>query len=180
MTSFSKSPILLLQQIELRSQQRAHGLPQQLEVKSTWDGIGFRLGEQVMVAPMEHIIETLAAPAMARVPGAQPWVRGIANVRGTLLPILDLKGFVFGKNSELHRHSRIMVVNHQGNAAGFLVDEVYGLRHFFEEDYQSDGGITDQQIMPFIKGAYRRNRMQWAVFDLLSVVEHPEFRRVAA
>jgi twitching motility protein PilI len=87
-------PILLLQALELKAKRVAHGLPQQMEVLSTWDAIGFRLMEQRLVIAMKDVREILTLPSLTRVPGARPWVLGIANIRGNLMPILDLHGFL--------------------------------------------------------------------------------------
>ncbi|NIQ08579.1 MAG: chemotaxis protein CheW, partial [Gammaproteobacteria bacterium] len=69
-------------------------LPQKIEVRRTWSGIGFRLGEYLLVSPTSEIIEILKCPPLTRVPSALSWVKGIANIRGTLLPVIELKGFL--------------------------------------------------------------------------------------
>ena len=120
MSSENKQPpILTLYQLDQRSKAYAHSLPQQLEVKSTWDGIAFKLGEFSLLAPMEQVGEILTINSISRIPGAKEWVRGIANVRGNLLPILDLPGFVFGHVGKMTRKSRVLVMQHQGISAGY-------------------------------------------------------------
>ena len=43
----------------------------------------------------------LAVPPLTRVPGAKTWVKGIANVRGQLLPVLDLRQYLaVGRHAE--------------------------------------------------------------------------------
>src|ERR1700758_3164570 len=56
----------------------------------SWTGLGFRLRERWLVAPREDVREVITVPRMTRVPGARPWMLGVANVRGNLLPITDL------------------------------------------------------------------------------------------
>jgi twitching motility protein PilI len=57
--------------------------------------VGFRLGSERFVVPRDEVREVLMVPpAITRVPGAKSWVRGLANVRGHLLPLVDLREFL--------------------------------------------------------------------------------------
>lgn len=181
MSSENKQPpILTLYQLDQRSKAYAHSLPQQLEVKSTWDGIAFKLGDFSLLAPMEQVGEILTIHSISRIPGAKDWVRGIANVRGNLLPILDLPGFVFGRVGKMTRKSRVLVMQHQGISAGLVVDEVFGMRHFLEEEFSEDVQQLDKSIRPFLTGSLRQRGEVWGVFDIHQLVERPEFMQVAA
>lgn len=181
MSSDNKQPpILVLYQLDQRSKAYAHSLPQQLEAKSTWDGIGFRLGEFTVLAPMEQVGEILTITSISRIPGAKEWVKGVANVRGNLLPILDLPGFLFGKVSKMTRKSRVLVMQHQGISAGLVVDEVLGMRHFMEDEFSEGVDELDKMIRPFLTGSLRQRGEVWGVFDIHQLVERPEFMQVAA
>ena len=60
-----------------------------------WVGVAFRLAGEVFLVAREETREVLAYPAaVTRVPGARSWIRGLANVRGQLLPIVDLRAFL--------------------------------------------------------------------------------------
>src|ERR1700756_1051520 len=61
----------------------------------SWTGLGFRLREHWLVAPREDGREVITMPKLTRVPGGKPWLLGVANVRGSLLPITDL-GLMLG------------------------------------------------------------------------------------
>jgi twitching motility protein PilI len=50
---------------------------------------------------------------LTRVPGAKAWVKGLANVRGQLLPVLDLRQFLGSGVTPLTRNTRVIVVNHR-------------------------------------------------------------------
>lgn len=172
-------PILLLQEIERRSREKAVGLPQQEDVKDEWIGIGFSVGRHKLVAPLGQVSEILTYPEMSRVPGAKPWVLGIANVRGNLLPIMDLEGFLHGRNAAARKRSRILVVQHHGVFAGLLVDEVLGLRHFLEEDRIRAPKNVELTIRPYVERAYSATDEQWIVFSMHRLAESPLFMQVA-
>lgn len=180
MAQGNKLPILLLHEMAERGRQRAHSLPQQLEVSSTWDGVGFRIGDTLMVAALEQVKEILTRVTISTIPGAKEWVKGVSNVRGNLLPILDLKGFLSGTPSKMTRHSRILVIQHKGINAGLIVDEVLGMRHFLEEEFREDVSSFDATYHKLLSGSFRQIRDHWAVFDIHKLVETPEFLQVAA
>jgi len=180
MTSSPQHPILLLQSIERRSKARAFSLPQQIELKNSWDGVGFRLGNMQLVAAVDDVKEILPLPRITAVPGAKRWVKGVANVRGTLLPVMDLSGFLQGQPTTPGRRSRILVVRHKGVSAGLLVDEVLGLKHYLEEEFDPANGDVDALIGRFVRGAYRQEGDVWPVFNMGALVESAEFMQVAA
>ena len=75
-----------------------------------WVGIGFRLGTENFVASRSDIREVLPVPdQVTRVPGAKPWLRGITNVRGQLLTVVDLKAFLGSAPAMTNRHARMLM-----------------------------------------------------------------------
>ncbi len=176
----TKPPILLLFELDQRSRAGAHGLPQQIEVKASWEGIGFRLAERGWVIPLEQVKEILLQVEISPIPGAKEWVRGVANVRGTLLPILDLSGFLLGKLTKQSNQSRILVMQHKGITAGIMVEEVLGMRHFLTEEFMDDTSDIDVPFSHMLMGQYRQLGETWGVFSINHLSELPEFLQVAA
>ena len=176
----SLPPYELLREIEQRSQTKALGLPQQIEVRRTWSGIGFRLGGSQLVAPMGDVGEILEYPSLTHVPSAMTWVKGIANIRGSLLPIMDLNGFILGNPIQLQRRSRVLVMKRGELNCGLLVDEVMGLRHFFEEEKVATAeGIADE-LSSFVDGAYKQGEQSWGIFSMRKLAENQAFLEVTA
>lgn len=173
------NPLALLRDIEARSRLHARGLPSKVEVKETWTGIGFRLGEANLVAPLSEVREMLPYPVLTTVPGAKPWVKGIANVRGNLLPIVNLPGYLGQGNATVTRHARVLVIHDGDIYAGLIVDAVYGLQHFFEEERCREMPAADESIRPYLQGAFLQAGRHWGVFDLHRLAHSPQFLQVA-
>jgi twitching motility protein PilI len=178
--SNKQNPFELLQQLERLGRDHAAELPTQEEVRLEWAGIGFRLGGGRYVAPLDEVTEILTYPDLARVPHTKSWVRGIANVRGNLLPIMDLSGYLGKRPVAVTRVSRVLVMDHEGVFAGLLVDEVLGMRHFYQEERSEATGDVDEAIAPYINGSYKRSDGVWPVFSMLRLAEHPQFLKVAS
>ena len=178
-TTASTTPYTLLRDIEARSRTRALGLPQQVEVRRTWSGIGFRVGDLLLVSSLGQISEMLVYPSMTRVPHAKSWVLGIANIRGMLIPVMDLRGFIEGTLTDKGRRTRVLLVQHENLSAGLLVDEAMGLRHFFDEERV--GGISSlpDTYREFVVGGYKQGNTQWGVFSMEKLATNKRFLEVA-
>jgi len=177
--SSRRSPLGWLEHIEQLCLRYAHGLPQQDQTDETWIGIGFRLGDLQLVAPLGEVAEILTPPPLSKVPRTKPWVCGIANVRGNLLPIMDLRGYLHDQSASLNRRSRILVVNHNGVYSGLVVDAVMGLRHFREEHRCDELPGDDARIHEYMKHGFRVGNEHWGVFSMYDLAETPQFLQAA-
>ncbi len=172
-------PFELLRELEALSIKNAKGLPQEVELKELWDGIGFRIGDIYMIAPLDQVNEILYYPSMTLVPGTMPWVKGLANIRGSLLPVMDLQRYLGQPAIHLRQHSRIMVINQGELTAGLLVDEVMGLRHFEPEEKITRIKKLDPSVKAYVRGAFRQGEIIWHLFDMSVLASDPEFYKVA-
>ena len=129
------SPFEILKKMDGRFRQNSSGLPVAKTVVDDWIGIGFAISDIPLIAKMDDVSEILPPPETIRVPGVAPWVKGLANIRGNLMPVLDMNGFLYGKPTEIRKESRILIINKLGIVVGLLVDEVYGLRCFKHDEY---------------------------------------------
>jgi len=115
--------------IDNRARRDAAGIPRSEEIQETWECIGFRLDGVRMLVDLESVHEVLTMPSISRVPGVKPYVWGIANVRGTLLPIIDAKAWFTALPTQLGPKTRVLVIDRPDVAVGVLVDEMLGVKH---------------------------------------------------
>jgi twitching motility protein PilI len=174
-----RSPFERLVLLERLCLQHASGLPQQKKHDEDWRGIGFRLGGLQLAAPLEEVSEILTPPLLSHVPRTKAWVCGIANVRGNLMPIMDLQSFLHDKPAMLNRRSRILVINHQGIYSGLVVDAILGLRHFREEWRCDELPGDDARIHQYMTHGYRTDTGHWGVFSTHKLAEAPQFLKAA-
>lgn len=141
-----------------------------------WMGLAFRLGEEIFVASRDEVREVLVYPEhTSRIPGAKGWMTGLANVRGQLLPVIDLKVFLGGAVTRPGRETRVIVVNHRDVPAGLVVDEVMGFRRFPREQRVGEAPDTLLRCERYLRGAFRQDSDTLPVFDLTGLVESPQF-----
>ena len=170
---------------ERRSLAHVAGLPEQLDAPGLWRGVGYRIGARRLASDFGEVLEILPLPQVTPVPGAQPWMLGLANVRGSLLPIVDLKQFLEGERTVLHESQRILLVRQPGGDVAVLIDELHGQRSFNEQHLLPPGdeaaaGLADGRYSHFIDRAYRLDGTAWGIFSLERLARTPEFRQAAS
>lgn len=172
-------PIQLLRDIARRCRTKAAGLPEQQEIRETWSGIGFRLGPHYFVAAMDEITEILKVPPVTRLPNVKPWVQGVANVRGRLIPVVDLDLFFGTPSQESMRNRHILVIHQHDQLDGLVVDSVEGMQHFPVDEFSDKLPALPEALASFVRGHYVRDDKTWAVISMADLYEHEVFQDVA-
>jgi twitching motility protein PilI len=138
--------------------------------------VAFRMGGETFLVERDEAREVMGMPApVTRVPGARPWILGLANVRGQLLPVIDLKQYLGSGELTTGRNTRVIVVNHREIPAGLVVDEVLGFRRFAEREFTAEAPPTIIRCEHYLAGSFRRGSEAWPVLSLRTLVESPAF-----
>lgn len=174
------TPFDLLVAIDRKSRARARGLPSLGDIREQWLGIGFSLKNNRLVVPLRAVAEIVTPPDLVSVPGVKPWVLGIANMRGNLLPVIDLQQLLFGEGTSADtRKRRVLVIEHGGHATGLIVDAVAGLRRFWADEKSQDLPALDSELRGYVTHAYPGDEGHHALFDLAALMESEAFIDVA-
>lgn len=88
--------------------------------------IVFKIGNEEYALSIDHIKEVVLTPRIAKMPHTQPFIKGVANIRGNIIAILDLEEkFGIEKQSEhVSSGNYTLVLENDHFKAGFLVREV--------------------------------------------------------
>jgi twitching motility protein PilI len=179
--SLRDRPFELLKELEKRSRRSTADNTPETAAGQEWVGVAFRMGGETFLVAREETREVLGYPtAVTRIPGAKSWVKGLANIRGQLLPMLDLRQFLGSGATPPGRNTRVVVVNHREIPAGIMVDEVLGFRRFSESEFNAEPPPTVVRCDSYLAGAFRRNGEVWPVLSLKNLVESQSFLQAAS
>jgi twitching motility protein PilI len=173
-------PFAALLDLAQRGVQHAHGLPAQVDIKPHWTGVGFSMAGRRLVAPMAEVAEILSVPNSTRLPGVKPWVRGVANVRGRLLPLIDLEAFFGGALSGNRKRQRVLALEHGDLYSGLIVSEVHGMQHFPVDSFHNEIPEELESMRLFLAGGYRSREFDWTVFSPFRLARDARFFNAAA
>jgi purine-binding chemotaxis protein CheW len=85
----------------------------------------FQLASQEFGVMVESVQEIIRVPAeMSRVPRTEAYIEGMVNLRGAVLPVLDMRARFGLERVERNDRQRILVFNQAGTCTGFVVDAV--------------------------------------------------------
>lgn len=134
-----------------------------------------------MLAPLEEIGEVLEVPRdVTPVPATKEWVFGIANNRGTLLPIFDLRVFLFGTQTSRNARNRILVVRRDEFPLGLLVGDVTGIRHFETQMQEARVPAQPTGLEPLVVGGFDLGKGYYPVVSLRQLTLDGRFSLAAA
>jgi len=96
--------------------------------------LGFYVEGELFGLPLKEVLEVLRVVEPVPVPFSSPLIKGIINVRGELIPVLDLKSILNLRPTK--KEERIIILESPKGKAGVLVDEVYGVIRLKEESLE--------------------------------------------
>ena len=86
--------------------------------------LSFSVSNEIFGIELVHVHEILRPVFITRIPNVEDYILGVVNLRGEIIPIVDLKkkfeqGFV-----EINKNTRIVVLENNGKRFGLVVEEV--------------------------------------------------------
>jgi len=141
-----------------------------------WDGLAYSIAGVRVVTAMGEVREMLPYPdRLTRVPGVQEWMQGLANIRGNLLPVVDLQLFLGAKGVVPGKAARMLIIRMRGIECGILVPAVHGMRHF-EEAQRLPNARMKGMLGRYVFDAFSEGSGIWPVFSISALTADPMFR----
>ena len=140
--------------------------------------LAVRMGVENYLVEMGLAAEIVSLPETARVPWTKPWYRGLANVRGRLVGVIDLQHLMGREPLAAEQGQQLLVLGEGlGVAAGILITRAFGIRNL--KDLES----VDTTVSA---SGWERNRyrdlegMTLTELDLREVAAAPAFTAINA
>lgn len=108
--------------------------------------VTFSLGERTFGIDMRMLIEIREWEEPTPLPRVPSYIKGVANLRGTVIPIVGLAERLGWEPSVPHSRSCIMVVSIGGKQAGLLVDEVADIVSIQDSEIQPAPEIDLEEV----------------------------------
>ena len=138
--------------------------------------LGLRVGGEAWLVDLMEAGEVIPVPPIARVPLAQPWFRGVANVRGNLYSVTDFSAFVGAKPVAISEQARLLLVAERFRAgAALLVERSLGLRNA-----ESLKPYSSASVQPWVRAQYTDpDGTVWKELDMVALVQNEAFLEVS-
>ena len=114
--------------------------------------ITFEVGEQLFGIDIMSIREIRAWTPTTRLPRVPHYVAGVVNLRGTVLPVVDLAARLGWQATEATPRHAIIVTQLGDQARGLIVDSVSDIVSVPSDALQPPPSTSDNSVVPFIEG----------------------------
>ncbi|EIW00938.1 chemotaxis protein CheW [Thermoanaerobacter siderophilus] len=112
--------------------------------------VTFHLGDEMYGIDMRYLQEIIRVPDVVKVPSTPSYIRGLANLRGTILTIVDCRLRLGLKKNEDTEASRVIVLTAGNKKLGYVVDQVVGVISIHEDEIEKGSG--SETAADFVEG----------------------------
>jgi purine-binding chemotaxis protein CheW len=132
--------------------------------------------------PITQVQEIIRLTTPTRIPNAPGFVEGVINLRGKVIPVIDLKNRFDLKYGEHTDNTRIIVVDIGGHTVGIIVDEVTEVLRLSATDIEPPPSIIEGITTEYLRGVGKVGDRLLVLLDIQKVLgdsEAQELREVA-
>lgn len=128
--------------------------------------IGLLLANEEFLLPIETVNEIIMIHHMTFVPGAPRFVEGVINLRGRIIPAMNLRQMLGHPTATPTTASRIIIANFQGHLVGLLVDGITYVVSLNPEEVQASNMGAKGKGAEFINAIAKRGGKVNGVLDM--------------
>ncbi|MTI81972.1 MAG: chemotaxis protein CheW [Firmicutes bacterium] len=128
----------------------------------------FQLGEQKYALPIQETQEIIRMTEVTRIPNASFYLEGIINLRGTILPVINLNRRLGLPEKEADEETRIVVVEHSDQKVGMIVDCVLEVGRYSESEVEPPTNVGGSA--EYLRGVVKKDDQLWLLMNLNNVL----------
>jgi len=134
----------------------------------------FRVGEVFYALDILRIREIIRPQKLTPIPKAPKFVEGVINLRGAVIPVVDLRKRFELSQTNTDRKTRVVICVLTGKIIGLVVDEVAEVRRYTRQDIQPAPQYLKGRGAEFFLGVCRRDDDLVMVLDLERILTSGE------
>ncbi len=136
--------------------------------------VSFNLGDEEYAIEILKVQEIIRMIEITRVPNSPEFINGVINLRGRVIPVLDLGKRIGLSEKEHSGDSRIIVVELQNKVIGFIVDKVNIVLRINQNIVEPTPELMNKIESEFISGIAKMEKNLLILLDLDKVISQPE------
>jgi purine-binding chemotaxis protein CheW len=140
--------------------------------------VGFRIGRETFGLPISIVREIIRVPEITAVPDAPPYVEGVINLRGRIIPVVDLRKRFGQVHVEPDKKNRVVVVDLERRAIGLIVNSASEVLRIPPSEIEHPSDVFPEGEMNFITGVGKLNGRLVMLLDLSRMMQRGELNRL--
>ena len=141
--------------------------------------LAFEAGGRSWLMRLDDAQEVVGVAPVTVIPLARPWYRGLVNLRGNLLSVVDLGCLIEGRQTPMGTESRLVLLAERFRlSAALLVDRVIGLRSL--DNYEASPAAKPPAIDWIIQSLLASDGRVWHELSIAALAQGSELSRTGA
>lgn len=134
----------------------------------------FRVGDQLYALDILRIKEVIRPQKLTPVPKAPRFVEGVINLRGVVIPVVDLRRRFDQSNTDTGQKTRIVISVLAGKVIGLMVDEVAEVKSFTRQEIQPAPRFIKGEESDYFLGVCQRDEDLVMIINLEKILSSDE------
>lgn len=126
----------------------------------------FRLAGEEYAVDILKVEEIIRMAQITGIPRGPVRIQGIISLRGTIVPLLDLRRRMAIPETPETRKTRMIVLNLERGLLGFIADEVVEVLKTTNDDIESSPSLSGQGSVDHIRGVFRKDKRMIILLDI--------------
>src|SRR5271169_2949167 len=140
--------------------------------------VGFRIGRETFGLPIGMVREIVRVPEITSVPNAPDYIEGVINLRGRIIPIIDLRKRFNEKFTEPGKKNRVVVVELDNRRIGLIVNSASEVLRIPPSEIEAPHAVFQEGELDYITGVGKLNGRLVILLDLGRILQGKELRRL--
>ena len=140
--------------------------------------VGFRIGAETFGVPIARVKEIVRVPAITAIPEAPACVEGVINLRGKIIPVVDLRKRFGEEAAAPGKKSRILVAEAESKLVGLLVDSASEVLNIPRSAVEDPPDVFDEHDLRYVTGVGKLDSRLIILLDLTKVLEKGDLKRL--
>jgi purine-binding chemotaxis protein CheW len=138
----------------------------------------FNLAAESYAVDINRVREIIQLQPVTRVPGTPASVEGVINLRGSVIPIVDLRKRFQLNTVEHNKDTRIVVVSCKGSEVGIIVDSVAEVLRIPVDSIEPASNVFSDQHLEHLKGIVKLQGRLVILLDMDQVLSKQEIAAI--
>jgi purine-binding chemotaxis protein CheW len=140
--------------------------------------VGFRIGNETYGVRIGAVREIVRVPEITAVPSAPDLIEGVINLRGKIIPVMDLRKR-FGQIEIISdKKNRILVVELENKLIGLIVNAASEVLKIPPSDVDSPGSVFAEGESSYVTGVGKLKGRLIILLDIAKLLQRPEYKRL--
>lgn len=133
--------------------------------------VTFKIGKEYYGLPIENVLSIEKPSKTTRIPNAPDYVIGLINLRGDVIPVVDLRTKLGMEKKQVDKDSRIIIIKEKEIVVGLMVDSSKDVLDIDKENIDKPPTDENSTIIDYISGIGKKGERLIFILNSLKLLD---------